>query len=241
MLILPAIDIKGGACVRLLRGDFATAHKVAEDPLETAASFRAAGATWIHMVDLDGAKEGSVQNAPLFLEVARRSGLKVELGGGIRDMRTIERYLEGGISRVILGSAAVKDPALVREAAAAYGGRIAVGIDARDGVVATEGWLRSGGVHYLELAKVMEQAGVKTIIFTDISRDGTLSGVNLEQLAALNEAVSCDIVASGGVRSIDDVAACRTLGLYGVICGKSLYSGSLDLREAIERAGEQPC
>lgn len=241
MIILPAIDIQGGNCVRLLRGDFSTAHKVAENPEDTAAGFRAAGASWIHMVDLDGAKNGGVVNAPVFIKIAVASGLKVELGGGIRTMETISYYLENGVSRVILGSVAVKNPALVREAAERYGNRIAVGIDAKNGMVATEGWLDTSSVSYLDLAKKMEQAGVKTIIFTDISKDGTLQGVNLEQLAAINDAVSCDIVASGGVRDLKDIAACKELGLYGVICGKSIYSGSLSLAEAIEMAGEQTC
>lgn len=241
MIVLPAIDIQGGNCVRLLKGDFSTAHKVAENPEDTAAGFRAAGASWIHMVDLDGAKNGGVVNAPVFLKIAAASSLKVELGGGIRTMETVSYYLGNGVSRVILGSAAVKNPALVREAAERYGDRIAVGIDAKNGMVATEGWLDTSSVSYLELAKKMEQAGVKTIIFTDISKDGTLQGVNLEQLALINEAVSCDIIASGGVRDLHDIAACKKLGLYGVICGKSIYSGSLSLPDAIEMAGEQTC
>lgn len=241
MIVLPAIDIKDGNCVRLLKGDFATVHKVAENPIDTAMDFRKAGASWIHMVDLDGAKNGSTVNAPLFLKIAASCGLKVELGGGIRTMKTIASYIENGISRVILGSAAVKNPALVREAAEAFGERIAVGIDAKNEMVATEGWLDTSNVHYLDLAKQMEQTGVKTIIFTDISKDGTLQGANLEQLAAINDAVSCNIVASGGVRDLDDIKACKKMGLYGVICGKSLYSGSLSLEKAIELAGEQLC
>lgn len=241
MIILPAIDIQGGECVRLQKGDFATAHKVAEDPFVTAASFAQAGAKWIHMVDLDGAKSGGVKNAPIFLRVARESGLKVELGGGIRDMETVAYYLEGGVSRVILGSAAVKNPRLVREAVNRYGEQVAVGIDARDGMVATEGWLESGDVSYLDLAAEMAKIGVKYIIFTDIARDGMLSGANFEQLEALQASVSCNIIASGGIRDISDIAKCKELNLYGAICGKSLYSGTLSLREAVEKAGEQVC
>ncbi|MEM1483878.1 1-(5-phosphoribosyl)-5-[(5-phosphoribosylamino)methylideneamino]imidazole-4-carboxamide isomerase [Oscillospiraceae bacterium PP1C4] len=241
MIILPAIDIQGGNCVRLYKGDFSTVHKVAESAEETAASFKAAGAAWIHMVDLDGAKKGSMENAPIFLDIAKNSGLKVELGGGIRNMKTIEYYLECGISRVILGSVAVKNPALVREAVDVFGEQVAVGIDAKDGMVATEGWLDASDVNYIELAKKMEQCGVKHIIFTDISKDGTLEGTNLEQLAAINEAVCCNIIASGGVKDISDINACRQLKLYGVICGKSIYSGSLSLYEAIRTAGEQTC
>lgn len=238
MIILPAIDIKDKTCVRLVRGDYDTAHKVAENPYETAAGFAAAGAKWIHMVDLNGAVDACPVNQEIFLKIAKESGLKVELGGGIRDMKTIEWYLSNGISRVILGSAAVKNPALVKEAIREFGDKIAVGIDARKGMVATEGWIESSSVCYLELGMAMEQAGVKTIIYTDISRDGTLGGVNLEHLEHLNQAVSCNIIASGGVSSIEDIKVCRELGLYGCVCGKALYSGALDLREAIEKAGE---
>lgn len=238
MIILPAIDIKDKTCVRLVKGDYGTAYKVAEDPYETAGTFAQAGAQWIHMVDLNGAKDACPVNQEIFLKVAKESGLKVEVGGGIRDMKTIEWYLTSGISRVILGSVAVKNPDLVKEAVKEFGDKIAVGIDARNGMVATEGWLESSSVSYLELGMAMEQAGVKTIIYTDISRDGTLGGVNLEQLEHLNDTVSCNIIASGGVSSIADITACRDIGLYGCICGKSIYAGTLDLREAIEKAGE---
>lgn len=236
MIIYPAIDIKDRQCVRLVKGDFDTVHRVANDPLETAASFREAGATWIHMVDLDGAKDGAKRNADIFLQVAAQSGLKVELGGGIRDMQTLEYYFSNGISRCILGSAALKNPALVKEAVAAYGHRIAVGIDALHGMVATEGWLDVSDVPYLELAKRMEDMGVQVLIFTDISKDGTLSGPNLEQLSALRETVSCQVIASGGMHTIDDVTACKDAHLDGAICGKSLYSGTLSLSDAIREA-----
>lgn len=237
MIILPAIDIQGGRCVRLYQGDFSTVHQVAENPFDTAMQFYAKGAKWIHMVDLDGAKNGTVENAPIFTEIAKHSGLKVELGGGIRDMATIEAYLKSGISRVILGSAAVKNPVLVQEAVRSFGEQIAVGIDAKNEMVVTEGWLDTSEMHYLELAKRMEQTGVKVIIFTDVSKDGTLQGVNCEQLAAINQAISCDIIASGGVRSLEDIHACRALNLYGVICGKSVYSGALEIDAAIKAAG----
>ncbi|MDR2089799.1 MAG: 1-(5-phosphoribosyl)-5-[(5-phosphoribosylamino)methylideneamino] imidazole-4-carboxamide isomerase, partial [Clostridiales Family XIII bacterium] len=198
MLIFPAIDIKGGRCVRLTRGAFDTAEQVADDALETALGFRAAGARWLHMVDLDGAVAGKRVNAPLFTRVARESGLDVELGGGIRDMASADYYLERGIRRVILGSAALHDPDFLCAAVRKHGERVAVGIDAVNGRVRTAGWLADGGTDYIALAKRMEDAGVRTIIFTDISKDGTLSGPNFEQLAALQDAVSCDIVASGG-------------------------------------------
>lgn len=236
MLIFPAIDIHNQTCVRLYKGDFSTAQKVAEDPLETANSFREAGAHWLHMVDLDGAKNGSPQNREIFVTVAKKSGLKLELGGGIRDMQMVSYYLEQGISRVILGSAAVKNPSFVKEAVKEYGERIAVGIDAKNGMVAAEGWLSTSDVHFLDLAKQMEAIGVTCLIYTDISKDGTLSGPNLEQLAAINEAVSCDVIASGGVTNLSDIKALKELGLYGAICGKSIYQGTLSLKEAILEA-----
>ena len=233
MIILPAIDIKDGKCVRLRKGEFDTAEQVAANPYDTAASFRQAGADWIHMVDLDGAKDARPINADIFCKVAAESGLKVELGGGIRSMDTIEYYLERGIERIILGSVAVKNPALVKDAVQHFGARIAVGIDAKNEMVATEGWLDTSNVHYIEMAKMMEAVGVQTIIYTDISKDGMLSGVNGEQLDAINRAVSCNIIASGGVKSIADIHLCKDMNLYGVICGKSIYSGSLDLAEAV--------
>ncbi len=241
MIILPAIDIKDGKCVRLRKGEFATAEQVAADPYETAASFRKAGAAWVHMVDLDGAKDAKPVNGEIFCTVAAESGLKVELGGGLRSMDTIEFYLERGIQRIILGSAAVKNPALVKDAVQHFGGQIAVGIDAKQGMVATEGWLNTSNVHFLEMAKMMEAAGVQTIIYTDISKDGMLSGVNGAHLEEINNVVSCNIIASGGVKSIIDIELCKQLNLYGVICGKSIYSGSLDLAEAVAKAGAQTC
>lgn len=235
MIILPAIDIKDGSCVRLLKGDFSTVHKVAEDYMETARSFEKAGAGWVHMVDLDGAKEGKPVNADIYLDVAKKTGLKVEVGGGIRSLDTVEFYVSGGISRVILGSVALKEPRIVIDAVKEYGEKIAVGIDAKNGIVAAEGWLEDSDVNYIDLSLEMIKAGVKNIIFTDISKDGTLSGVNLEQLSALKNAAGdrCGITASGGVRSMEDIKACKKMGLYGAVCGKSIYTGSLDLAEAV--------
>ena len=192
MIILPAIDIKDGSCVRLYKGDFGTVQKVAEDPVETALSFQNAGARWLHMVDLDGAKDATPKNRQIFLDVCKATSLQVEVGGGIRSLDTVEDYLSGGIARVILGSLAVKNPDLVKTAVKEYGARIAVGIDARNEMVAVEGWLDSSSVHFLDLARAMEEVGVQTIIYTDISKDGTLSGPNLEQLTQINEAVSCN-------------------------------------------------
>ena len=236
MLIFPAIDIKNGTCVRLYQGEMSTAEQVANSALEAAGAFKAAGASWVHMVDLDGAVEGVRKNTGIFLEVVQESGLKVEVGGGIRTMADIAFYLEKGISRVILGSIALRDALLVRQAVAEFGGQIAVGIDARDGMVAAEGWVETSAVSDVELAKRMEDAGVQCLICTDIARDGMLSGPNLGQLTRIQRAVKCDIVASGGVTNLSDIAALRDCGLYGAICGRSIYKGTLSLREAIQIA-----
>lgn len=213
-----------------------TAEQVANSALEAAGAFKAAGASWVHMVDLDGAVEGVRKNTGIFLEVVQESGLKVEVGGGIRTMADIAFYLENGISRVILGSIALRDALLVRQAVAEFGGQIAVGIDARDGMVAAEGWVETSAVSDVELAKRMEDAGVQCLICTDIARDGMLSGPNLGQLTRIQRAVKCDIVASGGVTNLSDIAALRDCGLYGAICGRSIYKGTLSLREAIQIA-----
>ncbi len=234
MVILPAVDIMDGKPVRLYKGDFSTAHQVAEGALKTALDFEKAGAEWIHMVDLDGSLMKKRVNEKIFLSVAENTALKVEVGGGIRTMQDIDFYISSGISRVILGSVALKDPELVKKAVNAYGDKIAVGIDAKHGYAAAEGWTQTSDIYFTDLAKKMEQCGVKTIIYTDISKDGTLSGPNLEQLDEINNAVSCNIIASGGVTDIDDIRALKSLGLYGAICGKSIYSGSLDLKQALE-------
>lgn len=234
MIIFPAIDLKNGECVRLKKGDMNTSERVAESAVQTALSFAASGARWMHMVDLDGAVRGERVNHATILEAVRASGLHTEVGGGIRSMADMEYYLANGVSRVILGSVALKNSALVREAVREFGGeRIAVGIDARDGMVAAEGWVEDSKVDYIELAKRMEDAGVRYLIYTDISRDGMMAGADLEGLQRLNEAVSCHVTASGGVRSMADIQALSALGLYAAICGKSIYSGSLDLAEAV--------
>ena len=236
MRVLPAIDLKDGQCVRLKKGDYGTAHKVAEDAVETARGFLAAGAELIHMVDLDGAKDGSHANYDVVRRVITETGAAVELGGGIRTMADVEAVLALGVSRVIIGSAAVKHPEFVREAGAQYGDRIAVGIDARGGTVRTEGWLKDSGEDYLAFAQKMESYGVKTIIFTDIDKDGMLEGPNFDQLAALRNAVSCGIVASGGVSTLSDIARLRDAGVDEAIAGKAVYTGALDLKRAIEEA-----
>ena len=233
MILLPAIDLHQGQCVRLLRGNYDTAQVVAADPVETARAFEEQGAGWLHVVDLDGAKEGAPKNAELIAQVVERTGLQVEVGGGIRNMATVDRYLELGAARVILGSAALRDPQFVAEAVKRYGKRVAVGIDALGGKVAAEGWLEQSQVDYLELARRMEDLGVQYLICTDISQDGTLAGPNLTMLDQLNQAVSCHVVASGGVSSLLDIVNLYDLGLYGAIAGKALYTGALDLRAAI--------
>ncbi len=238
MIILPAIDIKDGKCVRLVKGDFATVHTVAENHIKTARSFENAGAQWLHMVDLDGAKDGKRVNSEIFFDCAKNTNLKIEVGGGIRSLDAVELYLQNGIERVIIGSAALTNPELVKNAVNAFGDRIAVGIDARNGMVATQGWLEDSNVNYIGLAHKMSDLGVKYFIFTDISKDGTLSGVNAQQLEALNKSLNgkSEVIASGGVHNIDDIKTCKELSLYGVICGKSIYSGTLDLKSALEIA-----
>lgn len=234
MIVIPAIDIKDGNCVRLLKGDYSTVHKVADDVLETALDFQKCGAKYLHMVDLDGAKEGKCVNIDLILSVAKHTDLKIEVGGGIRDIDAIEYYLSNGIHRVILGSAAVKDSKFVAEAVKKYEDRIVVGIDAKGGMVRAEGWVDNSMINFIELAKQMEQIGVKTIIFTDIDQDGTLAGPNLKQLDELSHAVSCKIIASGGVSNLKDIINLAQLDVYGAICGKAIYSGTLDLEQAFQ-------
>lgn len=239
MIILPAIDIKNRTPVRLYKGAFDTVQQVADDPLATAEQFAAAGAEWIHMVDLDGACEGHPVNDDIFIDVAKKTPLKVELGGGIRTMEDIAYYLDNGVSRVILGSVAINQPELVREAVQKYGEKIAVGIDAKDGFVRGGGWLEDSNVHFLDLAKLMAEAGVRTIIYTDINKDGTLSGPSLDHYTQLIAACpSLHIIASGGIRDIGDIQGLKAAKLYGAICGKSLYEGTLSLKEALAVAEE---
>ena len=233
MILLPAIDIQNGECVRLRRGDYGTAERVAESVVGAAKRFREAGAQWIHMVDLDGAKAGRPVNSALIQKAQEESGLSVELGGGIRNRETLEFSFAHGITRAVLGSAAVQNPAFVKEAVRAYGERIAVGIDARDGKVAAEGWTQTSSVDFLEMAKRMEDLGARYLIFTDISCDGMLSGPNLAALDQLNNAVSCAVIASGGVSSVKDLVNLKALNVYGVICGRALYTRDLSLEAAL--------
>ncbi|KGL37462.1 1-(5-phosphoribosyl)-5-[(5-phosphoribosylamino)methylideneamino]imidazole-4-carboxamide isomerase [Listeria newyorkensis] len=235
MRIFPAIDLKNGRCVRLYQGDFAQETVVNPDPIAQAATFSEQGATYLHIVDLDGALEGKPINLDVIRAMKKAAGLPVQVGGGIRTMKQITFYLEeAGIDRVIIGSAALENPDLVRDAVKLYGAKIAVGIDAKNGFVATSGWLDVSATDYLTFAKEVEKSGVQTIIFTDIAKDGTLEGPNLEQLQALQRAVSVDIIASGGVSSKQDLEQLSELGLYGAICGKALYNGNISMAEITE-------
>lgn len=238
MILLPAIDLKDGKVVRLFKGDFDTVHQVADDPVATAQAFYQAGARWIHMVDLDGAKDGTRKNSSI-VQAVSQVGLKIELGGGIRSMADLEAVFAMGVTRAVIGSAAVSHPEFVEEAVGRYGERIAVGIDTKDGRVKTAGWVEDSGLDYLEFAKSMETMGVKTIIFTDIDTDGTLSGPSFGRLAELQKAVSCQIVASGGVSNNRDIRELNEMGLYGAIIGKAYYAGTIDLARAVADGGPQ--
>lgn len=239
MLIFPAIDLKDGKVVRLHKGRFDTVHQVADDPMETAKTFCAAGARYLHMVDLDGARDGKRKNSAIVQAVAE-VGLRIELGGGIRSMADLEAVFGLGVWRAVIGSAAVSDPEFVREAVAKYGPeRIAVGIDAKDGLVRTSGWEENAGLDYISFAEQMGSIGVKYIIFTDIETDGTLSGPSFDRLEALQKAVSCSITASGGVSSNEDLRQLRDRGLYAAIVGKAWYAGAVDLAQAIREGGPQ--
>ena len=236
MMIFPAIDLRGGHCVRLYKGDFSKEEIFSDHPGEMAKKWEGMGAKYLHVVDLDGARGGQSENLTAIREILSFVQIPIELGGGIRTMEQIESILELGVRRVILGSAAVESPDLVREAVEKYGERIVVGIDARDGVVAVKGWEESGGFDAVEFAKKMTALGVRTIIHTDISRDGTLAGVNVEASAALAKASGAEVVVSGGVSSMEDIKKVKMRekdGLVGVIAGKAIYTGALDLSAAI--------
>lgn len=235
MILYPAIDMKQGRCVRLLRGDMASATVFGEDPAAQARAFAAAGFAWLHLVDLDGAFAGRSVNAAAVEAVLAAVEIPVQLGGGIRDRAEIEAWLARGVARVILGTAALRDPDLVRAAARAHPGRIAVGIDARDGRVAVEGWAETSEVGSLDLARRFEDAGVAALIYTDIERDGALGGVNVAATAALARAVAVPVIASGGVGSLADLRALKASGadLDGVIAGRALYEGRILAAEAL--------
>ena len=236
MILYPAIDLKDGAAVRLLRGDMNATTVFNEDPAAQARSFVDAGCRWLHLVDLNGAFAGKPVNAEPVEAILKQCNVPAQLGGGIRDMATIENWIEKGLSRVILGTVAVENPALVRQAALAFPDKIAVGIDARNGMVATKGWAVETETEVTELAKSFEQDGVAAIIYTDINRDGAMKGPNIEATAALADAISIPVIASGGVSSLADLLALKSCGaaLDGAISGRALYDGALDLGAALK-------
>ena len=236
MILYPAIDLKDGNCVRLYKGEMDQATVFNDDPAAQARAFEAAGCEWLHLVDLNGAFAGEPVNGAAVEAILAAVKVPAQLGGGIRDMATIERWLDKGLARVILGTVAVENPDLVRAAARAFPGQVAVGIDARDGRVATKGWAEETDVLVTDLARSFEDAGVAAIIYTDINRDGAMQGPNVEATAALANAVSIPVIASGGVSSLDDLRALKACGapLNGVISGRALYDGAIDLAEALD-------
>lgn len=236
MLIYPAIDLFEGKAVRLLRGDYAQMTVYSEHPEEIALDFAAQGASRIHLVDLEGAKSGETPNFDTVLRIKRASGLFCEIGGGVRNMEVIARYLDAGIDRVILGTAAVTQPGFVAEAAAKYGEKIAVGVDVKDGYVAVKGWTEKSEEEAFAFCRRMNDIGVRTLICTDISRDGAMQGTNLNLYRELSQSLGMQIIASGGVSSMDDVRALAAMDIHGAIIGKAYYTGAISLREAIEVA-----
>ena len=236
MIVFPAIDLYEGKAVRLYKGDYTKMTVYGEHPEEIALDFAAKGATHAHLVDLEGAKNGTTPNLDTVLRLKEAAGLFCEIGGGIRSMETVKTYLSAGLDRVILGTAAVENPSFLRAAVDAYGEQIAVGVDVRDGYVAVKGWTEKSALHFMDFCREMEQAGVKTLICTDISRDGAMRGTNREMYRELSERLGLRITASGGVSSLEDVAELRKMNLYGAIIGKAYYTGDIDLKKALEVA-----
>ena len=234
MILYPAIDLKDGQCVRLLKGEMSEATVFNDDPGAQAAAFEAAGAEWIHLVDLNGAFAGKPVNAEAVESILARISVPAQLGGGIRDMETIESWLAKGLARVILGTVAVENPDLVREAARTFPGQVAVGLDARNGRVATRGWAEETDMQVTELARAFEDAGIAAIIYTDIDRDGAMAGPNIPATEALARAVTVPVIASGGVSSMEDLTRLKnTAVIAGAISGRALYDGAIDLNEAL--------
>jgi phosphoribosylformimino-5-aminoimidazole carboxamide ribotide isomerase len=243
VILFPAIDLKDGACVRLVRGEMATATVFGQDPALQAERFADTGFTWLHVVDLNGAFAGHSVNGAAVRAIRSAVDLRIQLGGGIRDRNAIEGWLELGIDRVVLGTAALRDPVLVRRAAADHPGAIVVGLDARDGHVAVEGWTETTAVGVAELARRFEDCGVAALVYTDIARDGALSGVDVEAVAGLARQVQVPIIASGGVASLADIAALKAHqadGIAGIICGRALYDGRIDPEAALRLVAEHP-
>ena len=236
MILYPAIDLVGGKAVRLFKGDYAQMTVYSDDPVSVAKDFQRAGATRMHLVDLEAAKSGGPENAPTIRAIAEQTDLFLEVGGGIRNMQILETYLSLGVDRAILGTAAVTDPAFLRAAVAVYGEKVAVGVDLKDGFVAIKGWTETSELTADAFFAQMEAIGVKTVICTDISRDGAMKGTNRELYRKLSETFSIDLIASGGVSSIGDILALKEMGLNGAIIGKAYYTGAIDLHEALEAA-----
>ena len=234
MELFPAIDLIGGCAVRLVMGDYTQKTVYSDNPAEVAKSFAAAGAKYLHVVDLEGAKDGGTPNLETIQNIVENGGLLVEVGGGIRSEEVIQKYLDAGVFRVILGTAAVQNPAFLEEMVQKYGEKIAVGVDIKDGMVAIKGWTEVSAESCFDFCEKLQKIGVKTIICTDISKDGLLSGTNLELYKELSEKFSVDIVASGGVTTLDDVKKLAEMGMYGAILGKALYTGNIDLKAAVE-------
>ena len=236
MIILPAIDLLSGNAVRLFKGDYEQATVYSNEPLKIAKAFLEAGCTHMHLVDLDGARSGDTSNIEVIKKIVEGARLFVEVGGGIRSLDTVKRYLDAGVGRVILGTAAVTDPEFLKEALRLYGEKIAVGVDLKDGFVAIKGWTEKSNLEGFAFLKELDRLGVKTVICTDISRDGAMMGTNHELYRKMSEELSINIIASGGVSSVEDVRRLRALGIYGAIIGKAYYTGDISLKEALEVA-----
>ena len=234
MIIFPAIDLYEGKAVRLYKGDYTQMTVYSDHPEEVARDFAARGATHAHLVDLEGAKTGATPNLDTVLRIKNAAGLFCEIGGGIRNMETVKTYLSAGLDRVILGTAAVEDPDFLKAAVNAYGEQIAVGVDVRDGFVAVKGWTEKSALPFMDFCKEMESIGVKTLICTDISRDGAMRGTNRGMFRQLSETLGLQITASGGVSTMEDIESLRKMNLYGAIIGKAYYTGDIDLKKAIE-------
>ena len=236
MILFPAIDLYEKKAVRLYKGDYANMTVYSNNPIEIALDFQKKGCTHIHMVDLEGAKDGTTPNLDIVEQVCRETDLFVEIGGGIRNMQTVERYLNAGVSRVILGTAAVNDEAFLKTAVKTFGDKIAVGADVKDGYIAIKGWLETANITLEDFLEKMQSLGVKNIICTDISKDGAMRGTNLALYRQLSQQFKLDITASGGVSTMDDIRQLRQMELYGAIIGKAYYTGAIDLKEALEVA-----
>lgn len=236
MIIIPAIDLYGGKAVRLIRGDYSKMTVYSDDPVSVAAGFKAAGARYLHVVDLEGARDGNTPNFDTIIRIIKTSGLKTEVGGGIRSAETVRKYLNAGAFRVILGTAAVTDPELLTCLAKEYGDRIAVGADIKDGMIAVKGWTEVSGLSCIELVSRLRNSGISCVICTDISRDGLMSGTNLGLYKELSEIPGLSVIASGGITGTVEIKALANMGIYGSILGKALYAGALTLPEALAAA-----